>query len=190
MKRTLLILWAMLAAATLRAQTLDDFKRQLAQPAFDGARIEVTEHGDAAAAMARAAEAVSQRTFSGWRISLFFGNSPSARAEAARVKEEFETAFPGDWVDISYENPYFKVTAGACATSEEAIILLERYRKVFPKAFLTRETLTAADLIREGEAADSLGGAALPDAAVRAAGVADGAAPTAFSGAATDRSAQ
>ena len=47
-----------------------------------------------------------------------------------------------------YENPYFKVTAGDCLTSEEAIILKGRVQGVFPKAYVKNEELTAADLVK------------------------------------------
>ena len=65
------------------------------------------------------------------------------------MKKSFEESFPGVSVDMVYDFPYFKVSAGRCVTSEEAIMLLERVRAKFPKAFLMRETLTAADLLEE-----------------------------------------
>ena len=52
-----------------------------------------------------------------------------------------------------YENPYFKVSAGRCVTAEEAIMLLERVRVKFPKAFLMRETMRATDLLEESPGA-------------------------------------
>ena len=51
-------------------------------------------------------------------------------------------------VYLVYENPYFKVSAGNCVTSEEAIVLLGKIRSQFPEAYLMREDLTVADLIR------------------------------------------
>ena len=65
------------------------------------------------------------------------------------MKKSFEESFPGVSVDMVYDIPYFKVSAGRCVTSEEAIMLLERVRAKFPKAFLMRETLTAVDLLEE-----------------------------------------
>lgn len=62
---------------------------------------------------------------------------------------QFEESFPGLSVDMFYDNPYFKVSAGRCATAEEAIMLLERIRVKFPKAFLIREMMTASDLLEE-----------------------------------------
>ena len=64
------------------------------------------------------------------------------------TKRAFEEAFPEVKVYLSYENPYFKVSAGNCVTSEEAIVLLGKIRTRFPEAYLMREDLTVADLIR------------------------------------------
>ena len=68
--------------------------------------------------------------------------------EALAAKQTFETAFPDIPVYLVYENPYFKVSAGNCVTSEEAIVLLGKIRSQFPEAYLMREDLTVADLIR------------------------------------------
>ncbi len=49
---------------------------------------------------------------------------------------------------MTYNAPYFTVTAGDCVTAEEAIILMGRVRGVFPKAFLKNEELSVADLVK------------------------------------------
>ena len=86
--------------------------------------------------------------FKGYRIGIFFDNGAEARANALAAKQTFETAFPDIPVYLVYENPYFKVSAGNCVTSEEAIVLLGKIRSQFPEAYLMREDLTVADLIR------------------------------------------
>lgn len=152
MRRTILILALLLAAvATASAQNLAAFKAHLARPER-GAAVTVREYGDAGDVAMRLSAAVADRPFEGWRVGLYFGNGPQAREEGRRVVRDFEEAFPRIPVEMKYENPYFKVTAGYCATDEEAIILLERVRPLFAKAFLVRSTLTAADLVREAEA--------------------------------------
>jgi hypothetical protein len=49
---------------------------------------------------------------------------------------------------VTYDNPYFKVTAGNCTTQEEALILLERVKPSFPKAFIMRENISMEELKR------------------------------------------
>ena len=128
MKTIFSILLLSLAAATAaEAQSLEAFKQRLVEP-DSGAR---------------------EKRHSGWRINLYTSNGQNARFEAEEVKKSFEESFPGVSVDMVYDIPYFKVSAGRCVTSEEAIMLLERVRAKFPKAFLMRETLTAADLLEE-----------------------------------------
>ena len=149
MKTIFSILLLSLAAATAaEAQSLEAFKQRLVEP-DSGARVEIHEAPDAAAAFSAASRSAAEKRHSGWRINLYPSNGQIARFEAEEVKKSFEESFPGVSVDMVYDIPYFKVSAGRCVTSEEAIMLLERVRAKFPKAFLMRETLTAADLLEE-----------------------------------------
>lgn len=149
MKTIFSILLLSLAAATAaEAQSLEAFKQRLVEP-DSGARVEIHEAPDAAAAFSAASRSAAEKRHSGWRINLYTSNGQNARFEAEEVKKSFEESFPGVSVDMVYDIPYFKVSAGRCVTSEEAIMLLERVRAKFPKAFLMRETLTVADLLEE-----------------------------------------
>jgi len=141
MKTIFSILLLSLAAATAaEAQSLEAFKQRLVEP-DSGARVEIHEAPDAAAAFSAASRSAAEKRHSGWRINLYTSNGQNARFEAEEVKKSFEESFPGVSVDMVYDIPYFKVSAGRCVTSEEAIMLLERVRAKFPKAFLMRETL-------------------------------------------------
>lgn len=145
-----ILLLSLTAATTAAAQSLEAFKRQLTE-ADGGACVEIHEAPDAAAAFATASRSIAERKREGWRITLYADNGQHARAEAEEVKKTFEASFPGLSVDMYYENPYFKVSAGRCATAEEAIMLLERVRIGFPKAFLMREAMWATDLLEENQ---------------------------------------
>lgn len=147
---SLLVLTLLLAAATAAAQSLSRFKQRLAEPAgTNGATVTVTESGDAASAVERAARGSSRKSFRGYRVCIFFDNSPNARAEATKARELFEENYPDAKVYMTYDNPYWRVTAGNCLTAEEAIILKGRVIALFPKAFVKNEELTLADLIQE-----------------------------------------
>lgn len=151
MRRTvyLLIALTLLLPLAAGAQSLEQFKRQLAQPApAGGARVTVTEHGKAAEAVARASRRNQRKSVHGYRVCIFFDNSPNARAEATRTKTDFEERFPGISVYLTYDNPYWRVTVGDCLSSEEAIILRGRVAGAFPKAFLKNEELALADLLK------------------------------------------
>lgn len=135
------------ACAGVRAQSLASFKERAAHSS-GGARLEVVEHGAAARAVGQGEPASGRVRFKGYRIGIFFDNGANAREKALAAREAFAEAFPDEKVYLVYENPYFKVTAGNCVNSEEAIVLLGRIRSRFPEAYLMREDLTVADLVR------------------------------------------
>ena len=105
------------------------------------------DHGDAADAVAEAAQENLRLRFKGYRVCIFFDNGQDARAGAEAARELFASTYPSTKVYISYNAPYFTVTAGDCVTAEEAIILMGRIRTTFPKAFPRSEELTVADLV-------------------------------------------
>ena len=127
MNRSFILLFALVLTAfstPARTQTLELFKQRLAHPsATDGARVTVTEYGDAAEAAARAERNPTRLTFRGYRICIFLDNGQNARAEAIEAKTLFEETFPDTKVYLAYDNPYWHVTAGNCLTAEEAILL-------------------------------------------------------------------
>lgn len=152
MRRTFAIIFLLsaFAATPLRAgaQKLESFKRQLAEPSFaNGARVTATEHADAAQAVAQAERMPARTSFQGYRICIFLDNGQNARAEALRAKLLFEEICPGTKVYLTYDNPYWRVTAGNCLTAEEAIMLKGRIAPNFPKAFIKNEELTLSDLL-------------------------------------------
>lgn len=153
MKRfTILLLLLCACAPLLRAQSLETFRERLAQGDTTAdplpARVEVVEWGDAAAVVRQATQQAGRIRFHGYRVGIFFDNSEHARAKAAAAKAAFEEAFPDVRVYMVYENPYFKVSVGNCVSSEEAIVLLGRVKERFPGAYLMREQMNVADLVR------------------------------------------
>ncbi len=80
------------------------------------------------------------------RISIFFDNSQNARAGAIETMTKFEELFPDIPATMTHENPYFKVSVGFCISNDEALILLNKLRKEFPKAFLVRERVSVDEL--------------------------------------------
>ena len=136
MRRLLFLMPILLCAAvSAHAQSLDAFKQRLAEPSpgatlFNRAQVTVTEHDDAARAVARL-------YFEGFhRVCVFSDNGPAARDGAFAAKALFEETYPDVKVYVDYEIPYFIVSAGNCLTKEEAIMLKGRVSATFPKAFL------------------------------------------------------
>ena len=82
--------------------------------------------------MSRESQSNDRIRFKGYRIGIFFDNGAEP-GQCVAAKQTFETAFPDIPVYLVYENPYFKVSAGNCVTSEEAIVLLGKIRSQFPE---------------------------------------------------------
>ena len=148
MYRSLIILlFAVSAVSAARAQSLEQFKQQLAEPApMTRARVTATEYGDAADAVIRTERNHKRANLRGYRICIFLDNGQHARAEALQAKSLFEEHFPNTKIYLTYDNPYWRVTAGNCLTAEEAIILKGKVSPIFPKAFLKNEELALYDL--------------------------------------------
>ena len=127
MRRLLFLMPILLCAAvSAHAQSLDAFKQRLAEPTpgatlFNRAQVTVTEHDDAARAVADAARAGQRLYFEGFhRVCVFSDNGPAARDGAFAAKALFEETYPDVKVYVDYEIPYFIVSAGNCLTKEEA----------------------------------------------------------------------
>ncbi len=139
------------AAPVVPPTRLETFKASLSAPVqIDSLTtvmntVYVDERGDAAEVVKAGAEAL-RRTTAGYRVVIFMSNSQSARGDAIAANDSFALLYPGERSYITYENPYFKVSVGNCTSQEEAIILMERVRGNFPKAFLMRETIPASEL--------------------------------------------
>ena len=152
MKKTFPLLLSLIFAATAAAQDIPSFRRKLAEPVrIDSLRTEyntvrIEECGDAADIVARS-EHSRRKSVNGYRIVIFMSNAQTARTEALAARESFEAMYPDERSYVTYENPYFKVAVGNCISQEEAIILMERIRNSFPKAFLMRETIPASELV-------------------------------------------
>lgn len=140
---------ALCTPAAADAQNIDAFRRRLNTPVqgdshFEPATVRISEQGDVAA-VTRAAERRSPQTVQGYRIVVFMSNAQSARAEAFAARDAFASRFPDEKCYVTYENLYFKVTAGNCAAEEDALVLLHRVSGEFPKAFKTRENIPVAE---------------------------------------------
>ena len=130
-----------------------NIKDQLASPAQRDSlttinqTVLITEQGDAATIVEK--NLISEpKSVNGYRIVIFMSNTQTARRDAVAIQENFATLFPQEQSYLAYENPYFKVAVGNCASQEEAMILLGSLRKSFPKAFIMRETINVGEFTR------------------------------------------
>ncbi len=153
MVRTILVFMLLAFVGAVDAQSLEEFKSSLTATSDLDTSVEIYESQSAQDALAKIGQNVARkRGFLGYRIGIFFDNGASARDNANEAKSLFEENFPDEKLYMVYENPYFKVSVGNCVTQEEAVILLDRVQKVFPKAYLMREQMEVMDIaIKEKE---------------------------------------
>ena len=138
-------------AADVKAQKIEQVKERLSihETGENGrsARIEIYESGNTGGVIRRGEAAATLQTANGFRIVIFFDNGSTARSEAEKIKASFSSVYPDVSCDIRYENPYFKVLAGNCITSEEAVILLGRIRSSYPEAYIMREDIQIQNFV-------------------------------------------
>ena len=152
MKRLFIAIFVF-AAVAVSAQNLRTFKEHLSSPVKVDSlttirtTVEIVEHDDAALITDRVAPNRATSVI-GYRIMLFMSNSQSARADAFAACDSLALRMPQLKTYVTYDNPYFKVTAGNCTTQEEALILLERVKPSFPKAYIMRENISMEELKR------------------------------------------
>ena len=152
MKR-LIIVAAIAVSVALSAQNLQTFKQRLATPVQVDSlttikqTVIVTEHDDAASLTQQGANKQTAAV-NGFRIMIFMSNSQTARTEALAARDTLAVRMPDLQSYVTYENPYFKVAAGNCTSKEEALVLLEKIKRDFPKAFIMRENIPLEELAK------------------------------------------
>ncbi len=114
---------------------------------FEPGRVNLNSDRSAIAALDKLEVDVANREIIGYRIGVFFSNRSNGRAEANVVVAKCEELYEDIKTSLVYDNPYFKVHAGFATTNEEAVMLLSRLQKNFPKAYIIREKMTPKDLI-------------------------------------------
>ena len=122
----------------LPAQGLVSYRARLAQPAATGARVEVTETGNAAAAIRAAAVGNPNQMIDYFRVEIFFNTTPNARRLTYEAYARFRELFPDipadERYDISYSSPKFTVRVGYFLTRDEAVAACGRLRSAFGTA--------------------------------------------------------
>ncbi len=111
-------------------------------------QLTVHKSAKAQSALQKIDSLASSSSVMGYRIGIFFDNGAQARSKATEARDLFAENFPAESVYMVYQSPYYKVSAGDCLTEEEAIMLFEKIRKVFPNAYLMRETMEIERFIK------------------------------------------
>jgi hypothetical protein len=157
MKKVVIIVLFALLGSSATAQGIRYLSEGLAVPdGASGARIEVVEEGDAAHAIEAFDRTARIEKVDGYRVSLFRDNKQTSGEDARAVMAQFKEKFPGIAVAVSYESPYFKVTAGNFIDRVDAIALQGKALPFFNKAFVILEKdMPVADIIEQSKTLDA-----------------------------------
>lgn len=147
MKKALLFIVSVVWVLGAASQGAVRVGEELARPEFfTGARIEVRMAADAAVAV-RNADQNPTGTHIMYRVRLFSDNSQNAGENAYAAARQFSEIYPGIVVEVSYEVPYFWVTAGNFVDHIDAVALRGRVLAQFPKAVVARQEVPLAAII-------------------------------------------
>ncbi len=149
MKKILILLVFAALALDAGAQGIQRERAELARQGANRARVEVTEEADAARAVAAADRVSRKDKITGYRVSLFRDNSQTAGENARSVAAQFREQFPDIPVQVAYESPYFKVTAGNFVDKVDAIALCGKALSHFPKAVVMQEEISVSDIVSQ-----------------------------------------
>ncbi|MFI3270124.1 MAG: hypothetical protein SNG14_06075 [Rikenellaceae bacterium] len=107
----------------------------------------VNEDASARAALRPFEQQKLSGSTNGYRVGVYFDNSAQARSGALDVMQRCDSLLRDIPATMSYANPYFKVSVGYCTTEEEAVMMLHRVQRYFPKAYLMREAISVEDIV-------------------------------------------
>lgn len=107
----------------------------------DNADVVVRQSSDIANLLSQHISSNSSRVIQGYRVRIFFDNKQTSRVQSEAAMKQFSASNPGISAYRSYVNPYFKVTVGDFRTKSEAMALLKKIQKSFPRAFVVKEDI-------------------------------------------------
>ena len=90
-------------------------------------------------------------TFSGFRLQLYFGSGVQARAQAEKVRAEFNNLYPDTKVYLFFKSPDFIVRAGDFRTKSDALKVLKSITPGFANAFIVNDDIAFPGPVVHGE---------------------------------------
>lgn len=90
-------------------------------------------------------------TFPGYRLQLYFGSGVQARAQAEKVRADFNTLYPDTRVYLFFKSPDFIVRAGDFRTKSDALKVLRSLTPGFANAFIVNDDIAFPGPVIHGE---------------------------------------
>jgi hypothetical protein len=148
MKRIILILALLTASLAAHAQ-LDSLTRASMDTTLVGrdimtlmgSSIHVSQTPAMRTALNRYIGSNSGKKLQGYRIRVFYDNSPQARTRSESVAAYVRNQFPNIGVYRTFESPNYKVTVGDFRTKDEALKIYMILKNIYPTAYIIKENI-------------------------------------------------
>ncbi|MBQ2171714.1 MAG: SPOR domain-containing protein [Bacteroidales bacterium] len=147
MKRILLIFGLMLAAASLQAQEVERTapvdSLLLGKNIFTvmGPGVKVVQSDEVRQAMTQYVGKNATKPISGYRIRVFYDNTPQARTRSEAIENALMEQYPEHKVYRSFESPNYKVLIGNFRSKDEALRIFNALKKTYPTAYIIKDNI-------------------------------------------------
>lgn len=106
-----------------------------------GPGIEVIQTQTVRQALDRYTESNAQKPLSGYRIRVFYDNSPQARVRSESIEKTLRQQYPEVGVYRSFESPNYKVLLGNFRSKDEALRIFNQLKKTYPTAYIIKDNI-------------------------------------------------
>ena len=147
MKRILLILGFALLCAGLQAQEVETVapvdSTLLGKDILTilGPNAQVYQTAEVKQALSDYVKGNASKTITGYRIRVFYDNSPQARTRSESIVNTLETLYPEHKVYRSFESPNYKVLLGNFRSKDEALRIFNQLKKTYPTAYIIKDNI-------------------------------------------------
>ena len=83
----------------------------------------------------------ASKSVQGYRIRVFYDNSPQARVRSEGIAAYLRSQYPETGVYRSFESPNYKVTIGDFRTKDEALKIYNALKGTYPTAYIIKESI-------------------------------------------------
>lgn len=148
MKRILILLTTLLlSAAALKAQDTTGVVavdstlvgREILSVLGPGAQVIQTQ--TVKQALENYTRSNAEKPIPGYRIRVFYDNSPQARVRSETIERILKQQFPEVGIYRTFESPNYKVTLGDFRTKDEALRIYNALKGSYPTAYIIKENI-------------------------------------------------
>ena len=106
-----------------------------------GGGIRVNQSPAVRNALAAYIRSNSGKKIQGYRIRVFYDNSPQARTRSESVAAYIRSQYPEHGVYRTFESPNYRVTVGDFRTKDEALKIYMVLKSIYPTAYIIKENI-------------------------------------------------